>query len=205
MKKKNIEILSLGHHLDDLLETRLIRLIRGVSEEGLVSMKSYAHPLFRPLLGVEKKEIVLYLRDLGQDFVEDPSNQEVEYLRNWIRMIWLPELEKKRKGSIKTLARSLEQISQKTSRREPSLSLYEKSQKILANEGVLSRVFYLTLSSEEKTQILAQYLISQNKYQFSLAQLEEIKKNLDKSKKEHTFRVVACQWICDAERILIAR
>jgi tRNA(Ile)-lysidine synthase len=205
MNKNKIRVLALGHHKDDLLETRLIRLIRGVSAEGLESMQVYQESLFRPFLDQSKGDLIKYLKSVNQDFLEDPSNTSENYLRNWIRNVWLPPLEEKRPGSLKSLSRSLDVIAEslQLKMKPQERTLLEKNERFLEGQQGISRPFFLSLTPSEKLQMLAQYMISRQKYEFSQSHLNEIKKNLDKSQKELKFRSAHCDWICDARRIYI--
>lgn len=104
---------ALAHHADDLLETRMIRLIRGVGAQGLRAMSVLRGGKFRPLLSLSRREIETYAQLAGLKWVEDPSNQQTDVLRNWLRHEWLPSLEGQRPGALKALARSLETVAPK--------------------------------------------------------------------------------------------
>ena len=111
LKQEKANLIVLAHNQNDLLETRLINLIRGSGRQGLNSMKFYQTPYLRPLLNFSREEIKKYAKTCKLNFLEDPSNKDTSYLRNWIRRKWLKDLEKKRSGSLKSLARSLELLS----------------------------------------------------------------------------------------------
>lgn len=104
--------LVFAHHQDDLLETRLLRLIRGTGGQGLKSMHVRQGSNLRPLLHVSKAEIEAYARARQLKFVDDPSNRDLGPLRNWLRYEWLPALEKKRPGAGRAMGRSLEILSE---------------------------------------------------------------------------------------------
>ncbi|MEQ1878090.1 MAG: tRNA lysidine(34) synthetase TilS, partial [Bdellovibrionia bacterium] len=105
------QLLTLAHHRDDLLETRLIRLIRGVGPEGLKSMSILNGNRFRPFLQTPRVLLEDYLNEISAGWLEDPSNESDGALRNWIRLQWLPQLERKRPGAGQALARSLEALT----------------------------------------------------------------------------------------------
>ena len=67
----------------------------------------------------------------------------------------------------------------------------------------LSRAFYLTLSPKEQRRLLAQYLYSLGKKDFSQSHLEEVQKQLDKSKKMISFKVAGCFWEVNAKQIKV--
>jgi tRNA(Ile)-lysidine synthase len=110
----NCDSVAYAHHEDDLLETRLIRLIRGAGAQGLRAMSGFRGGKFRPLLGVSRAEIEAYAEHTKLKWVEDPSNCKTDVLRNWLRHEWLPSLEAQRQGAVKALARSLETVAPRT-------------------------------------------------------------------------------------------
>jgi tRNA(Ile)-lysidine synthase len=85
-----------AHTADDQAETILHRIVRGTGIAGLSGM-SRSRPLghatlLRPLLGVRRRELEEYLRDIGQPFREDSSNADRRFTRNRIRHELLPLL-----------------------------------------------------------------------------------------------------------------
>lgn len=85
--------LAVAHHADDLAETVLFRILRGTGPAGLRSIRPVWGDTVRPLLCLRKTEICQILQELGQDFVEDSTNQEEDYSRNYIRHRLLPDME----------------------------------------------------------------------------------------------------------------
>ena len=98
-KKNNIKYLLLGHHLNDLLENFLIRIVRGSGLKGLVSFdkntkyRNQDLNIVRPLLNLKKKDLLYISKEIFNFFVEDPSNINEEYKRTRIRNL-LHSLEK---------------------------------------------------------------------------------------------------------------
>ncbi len=89
--------LSTGHHLDDQIETFFLRLMRGTSLAGLISM-GYSSvmdgvKIVRPLLSIPKSELVSYLDNKNMVYSIDRSNLEGNYLRNKLRNKLLPVFE----------------------------------------------------------------------------------------------------------------
>lgn len=81
-----------AHHRDDVLETAIINLVRGSGRKGLTSLGNRRH-VERPMLHVPKSYIRAYARDQGLTWREDSTNQDVDYLRNYIRHRLLPRLD----------------------------------------------------------------------------------------------------------------
>ena len=98
-KKNNIKYLLLGHHSNDLFENFLIRLVRGSGLNGLISFdkntkyKDKDLQILRPLLDLEKKELIYICEEVFNFFVQDPSNANENYKRTRIRNL-LHSLEK---------------------------------------------------------------------------------------------------------------
>lgn len=86
--------IALGHHAQDQQETFFIRLLRGASLSGLTAMKQQEGVYIRPLLAINKSEILEYLQIHNIPFIIDPSNESDIYLRNRIRSSVLPALNK---------------------------------------------------------------------------------------------------------------
>lgn len=103
MHKCEARLLMTAHHKDDQLETILLQLFRGSGLRGAAGMRQlgpigvdrHLHPdlqLARPLLSVEKADLANYAAHFGLANVEDPSNSNPQYKRNWLRQKMLPEL-----------------------------------------------------------------------------------------------------------------
>ena len=96
-----IHHILLGHHLDDQLETFILRLLKNSGVFGLAGMSPVAKvptvspeklKAVRPLLGVTKSEIIQYCKDNNVSWVEDHTNFEEVALRNVVRK-WVKEHE----------------------------------------------------------------------------------------------------------------
>ena len=98
-KKYNIKNLLLGHHVNDLYENFLIRLVRGSGLKGLISFgkntkyKNQNLNILRPLLDLEKNDLLHISKKVFNFFVQDPSNVNKDYKRTRIRIL-LESLEK---------------------------------------------------------------------------------------------------------------
>tara|TARA_Y100000389_G_scaffold115962_1_gene113132 strand:- start:601 stop:1647 length:1047 start_codon:yes stop_codon:yes gene_type:complete len=99
-KKNNIKYLLLGHHLNDLFENFLIRIVRGSGLKGLVSFSKNTKfrdqdlNIMRPLLSLEKKDLIYISNKVFNFFIEDPSNINEDYKRTRIRsLLYLLEKE----------------------------------------------------------------------------------------------------------------
>jgi tRNA(Ile)-lysidine synthase len=101
-RQKRCRTIFLGHHADDLVETAFLNLLRGASPGGVAAMRSVSvHRIgrtelriVRPLLGIWRREIDLYIKENDLTFREDATNVELGSTRNRIRHRVLPYIEK---------------------------------------------------------------------------------------------------------------
>jgi len=104
------EVLCTAHHQEDQSETFLLQLFRGSGVAGLASMpkmKSFADTfLYRPFLNISKQLIVDYATKYNLDWVEDDSNNNLNFKRNLLRLEFVPKLESGFEGVIKNISRS---------------------------------------------------------------------------------------------------
>lgn len=91
--------LMMAHHADDQAETLLFRLLRGAGVRGMAAMavqrKLNNGKLLRPLLGCSRSELKSWAIREGLSWVEDPSNSDTQYDRNYLRQQVLPLLAKR--------------------------------------------------------------------------------------------------------------
>ena len=85
-----------AHHREDQAETLLLNLIRGSGPAGVAGIGNIRRFgsgwLARPLLNVSRSDILQYARDQGLEWVEDPSNKDRRFDRNFLRHEILPRL-----------------------------------------------------------------------------------------------------------------
>ena len=85
-----------AHHREDQAETLLLNLIRGSGPSGVAGIGDARRfgPgwLIRPMLNVERSDILQYATDAGLSWVEDPSNKDRRFDRNFLRHEVLPRL-----------------------------------------------------------------------------------------------------------------
>ena len=94
--KHKAKAIITAHHQDDLIETAFINLIRGTGRKGLASITSNDN-LMRPLLSIEKTSIIEYAKNNNLRWNADSTNENTDYLRNYLRRLVLPKLDKAQK------------------------------------------------------------------------------------------------------------
>ena len=187
-------MLLTAHHWNDQVETRLLRLIRGTGATGFQGMQLDSGLVMRPLLEVSRDELETYASALEIQHLEDPSNADTNAMRNWIREEWLPQLENKQRGSVRRLALSMEKLSEELS---------EKASEVIISEGKIPRFEFDKLTPNQKSKLLVHYLQQSGVHDYRSAQVSELVKRLDISRREHTFHLLKLEWRLNAEHIWV--
>ena len=104
------EVILLAHHQDDQAETVLLQLMRGSGVKGLAAMPAqqiFSQGLLcRPMLGFLREEIQAYASELNLNWIDDPSNFDTDFDRNFLRHEVVPLLESRWPALKKTLSRT---------------------------------------------------------------------------------------------------
>jgi len=109
-------VLFTGQHRDDQAETLLFRLLRGAGLRGLSAMPEARSlgqgRLVRPLLKVSRERLHAYAQGRGLLWVDDPSNTDTTFARNFLRAEVLPLLRGRWPQAEGNLARSAEHLGE---------------------------------------------------------------------------------------------
>lgn len=103
------EVLLTAHHADDQLETVLLQCLRGGGLRAVAGMPPVApfgpgwHA--RPLLGFERRELEAWARQAAVPWLEDPSNADRRFDRNYLRLDVLPALRRRWPAAARTVGR----------------------------------------------------------------------------------------------------
>ena len=104
------DILFTAHHADDMVETVLLRLLRGAGPRGLSGIPQEracgAGRIFRPLLNTTSDTLRSAVEAAGLEYVIDPSNLETEQDRNYLRQVVLPVVAERWPGYRETIQRA---------------------------------------------------------------------------------------------------
>ena len=108
------ELLVTAHHQNDQAETLMLQLLRGSGLKGLASMPSYDQErnLWRPFLKISRDIIEEYAKDNNIRFIEDESNKNIEFDRNFLRLEIFPKLIKRFPQTIRSLGRSADLVAE---------------------------------------------------------------------------------------------
>jgi tRNA(Ile)-lysidine synthase len=114
LMKEPADYILLAQHQDDQAETLLLQLMRGAGPKGLSGMakQDESRRLLRPLLDIARTELVAFAQQRSLQWIEDESNHDVGYDRNYCRHQVLPVLEQRFPAAKHTLARSAAHIAE---------------------------------------------------------------------------------------------
>ena len=106
-------VIVTAHHENDQAETLLLQLIRGAGLKGLAAMPEYDKEknLWRPLLRVQRATIEAFAATHEISFIEDESNADTRFDRNFLRNDILPRLYERFPHAANTIARSAQLIA----------------------------------------------------------------------------------------------
>lgn len=194
-KELSCDAIALGHHFEDLLETQVMRLIRGSARLGLAAMSVLSpQKRFRPFLNIRKEEVVRYLEESSWTWVEDPSNLWEKPLRNQVRG-WLNDIEEKLPGAKENFSKSLQRLVRFNQEMK-----YPWKEEALTKGGI-RRSVYLSLAEPYKTELLAHYIREKGQENYTSGQIHELMKRLDVPYKEHRFKFLGHNWVLEPETI----
>ncbi len=104
--------IAVAHHQDDCAETMLFQLSRGSGLRGMCGIPPVRDGIVRPLLCVGREEILAYLKERGQPYCVDSTNEELAYARNRIRSQVLPNLRKVNDQAVEHFCRSARMLEE---------------------------------------------------------------------------------------------
>jgi tRNA(Ile)-lysidine synthase len=134
-----------AHHQDDLIETAFINILRGSGPRGLISMSSNPG-VQRPLLDKTKEDLINYAKKNNLKWREDSTNQDLDYLRNYIRLD---------NAKRKNLLKEIQHVADNSLEKEQIIATM--SQKIVKN-GEISRNMYMSMPLEIRRELITYWL-----------------------------------------------
>lgn len=109
------DFILLAHHANDQAETLLFNLMRGAGVRGAAGMPAIAGSAgryLRPLLVCSRADLEVYAAEHGVRWVDDDSNTDTRFSRNFIRHEVLPVLERRFPAAVDNLARATEYFAE---------------------------------------------------------------------------------------------
>jgi tRNA(Ile)-lysidine synthetase-like protein len=156
-----------AHHQDDLLETMVLNMLRGTGRRGLSSLKS-TDMVVRPLLDMQKSELLRWAKEKGLVWREDCTNSDPVYLRNYVRQNIMPRFASTDREALLLVNQKShllnEQINEQVS---TLLSSYSEN-------GALRRHDFIMLPHSVAREVMAAWLLRHTKVELSKKLLERL-------------------------------
>ncbi|MFG6073509.1 tRNA lysidine(34) synthetase TilS [Enterobacter ludwigii] len=156
------EALVTAQHLDDQCETLLLALKRGSGPAGLSAMPERADfagtHLLRPLLGETRASLETWAREHGLSWIEDESNQDDRYDRNFLRLRVVPLLSERWPHFAEAAARSAMLCAEQESLLDELLS--EELAELISVQGSLTIAPLEAMSPARRSALLRRWLAS---------------------------------------------
>lgn len=169
-----------AHHADDQAETFLLALKRGSGVTGLAAMpeirKLGKTDLLRPLLSVYRYEIESYAEQQGLSWIDDESNFDCRFDRNFIRQEWMPMAQTRWPGIVKNINRCASLCAEQEALIDELLCEHDK--KITDVENALIIGVLLTYSEKMQVALLRRWLKKNAGISISAVQIQQVFKSM---------------------------
>jgi tRNA(Ile)-lysidine synthase len=183
LSAQDCDMIALAHHQDDQSETFLLQLLRGAGINGLAAMPVSRHEhILRPLLDIPRSEILRYAQAQKLQWVEDESNINLHFDRNFLRQQIMPQLAKRFPGYRATLARTAEHIASAAALLE-QVALEDARQAAKGSNGRQMDINVLrTFSSERAANMMRWWIREETGLILSTSRLQNITRQLCEAK-----------------------
>lgn len=173
--------LLVGQHSDDQLETFLLQAKRGAGPKGLAAMPARVKRdgiwIMRPMLGLARTDIVCAAHSLGLDWVEDESNTDNRFDRNFLRNNIIPALTQRWPSLATTVARSAQLCAQHSELLDEVTD--ERLSSLISEEGTLSLHELVGYSVKWQAQLVRRWLETHQQLMPGQAQLAQILQSIN--------------------------
>jgi len=190
LQSADADYILLAHHEDDQAETLLLQMLRGAGVKGLSAMgrQDPVGRYLRPLLDVSRAELHEFARAHGLEWIEDESNADTGFDRNYCRHEFLPVLERRFPAARRTLARSAMHLAEAS-------ALLDELAELDAMKGVKEGkldVRHLAAMSEPRARNLLRWWLSRQGLDMpTTALLQEMLRQLVSAKSDACIRMTA--------------
>lgn len=197
-QRQPADVLLLAQHQDDQAETVLFRLLRGAGSRGLSAMQAEGYlpeglPIWRPLLGVARSELLALAAAERLAWIDDSSNVDNHYSRNFLRNEILPRLIDRFPATLRVLARTAGQFAEDAALLDVLADL--DTQGAIDSDGRLLCARLSLLSSARARNVLRHWL-AQSGLHLGHAQLDDVLRQALASPEAHPELRLAGRVLC---------
>lgn len=193
-KECGATVVAVAHHQDDSVETLLLNLLRGTGINGLCGIRPKNGHIVRPLLCLDRKDLLDYLSSIGQPYVTDSTNLQDEYTRNKIRLNLLPLMREINPSAKESILKTAEHLNDAAAIYNKGIE--EAKRRISNPQGI--RIDAL------KQEVAAETVLFETLHPmgFNASQTQDIYRSLD-GQPGKSFRSAGWRVIKDRELLLI--
>lgn len=192
LSSENVDFIFLGHHQDDQAETLLLQLARGAGVKGLAGMAQIdlERRLVRPLLNISRADLVEYATQHHLQWIEDESNMDAKFDRNFMRHALIPTFNKQYPNISQTLARSASHMAQASNLLD-DLAMIDAEIAIDASQqsGALRLANLSTLTITRQANLIRWWLSNNQVAMPSTALLTQILKQLQSKRTDSAIKI----------------
>lgn len=194
-----VDFVALAHHRDDQAETVLLQLLRGAGVRGASAMpmckkRAGQSALLRPLLDVDRGVLSAYAQRHGLTWVDDESNADIAYPRNYLRHQVLPKVAEYFPAYRQTLARSAQHFAEASSLLDELAA--DDARQAIASDTLDIRLLK-TFPSARGKNLLRYFILCRSAPLPDTSRLEEIYRQLCNVREGAQIRIVWQGWqIC---------
>lgn len=190
------EVLLTAQHQDDQAETLLLALKRGSGPAGLAAMAADApyqgRRLVRPLLDFSRRELEAYAQARGLHWIEDDSNSDPRFDRNFLRLHILPPLRQRWPHFADAVARSAQLCAEQEQLLDELLA--DTLADVIAPDGSLRLTALTTMSEHKRAAVLRRWLASRGLRMPARAQLARLWQEVALSRRDAVAQLLLDDW-----------
>ena len=186
------DLVVLAHHEDDQAETFLLQLMRGAGVKGLSSMAHFddRRRLWRPLLNTSRIDIESYAKKHKLKWIEDESNLNIDFDRNFLRVKVFPILKKRFSHIIKVISRSSSNLAEAQNLLDELAKIDLKSYLKSYNYTYKINVNYINKLTHLRAKNVLRYWLQMNDQSMpSKDLLDELLRQVLTAKKDATLKI----------------
>jgi tRNA(Ile)-lysidine synthase len=166
-KKYGAHKIVTAHHQDDLIETAILNILRGTGRRGLSSMANNPD-ILRPMLRITKEEILKYANQHNLLWNEDATNQDTEYLRNYVRLKLIPKLTDQQK---QLFLQKIDTASESNIVINQEIEILSQN---IAKNNKIDRSFFTSLPVDMADEVMMQLLRSNGLGEFDRKSIQRL-------------------------------
>ena len=192
------DAVCVAHHKDDSVETVLLNIIRGTGIEGLKGIAPKNGYIVRPLLCVDREEILSYLTSIKQEYVTDSTNLEDDVQRNKVRLNLIPLLKQINPAASRNIAKVAERVYDTLPVIDDTIS--QSISRVVCETGDVITVDIQKLKAEKALEIVLWHILKGKG--FSSSQVEQIYSCLD-AQSGRVWTSATHSLVTDRQRIIV--